>query len=212
MVRQYESSGRKLQAEATRTALVDAGRALFGSVGFHDAGIPELAERAGVTRGALYHHFASKDGLFEAVFRDVALDVKVQAQALVADLKGDTWAQLVGGLSNYLRILAASVEVQRILMIDGPAVLGWDRWRQAQTDSILGDTLTTLEMLAEQHVIDHPDLGGLALLIHASLNEAALAIAHDNDHQGASSRMTAALVVLLRGMRPDWIDLGSPTR
>ena len=97
-------------------------------------------------------------------------------------------------------------------MIDGPAVLGWDRWRQAQNDSILGDTTTTLEMLAEQNVIDHPDLGGLALLIHASLNEAALAIAHDNDHQGASNRMTAALVVLLRGIRHDRIGTNSPVR
>jgi AcrR family transcriptional regulator len=201
MERRYVSEARKLQAEATRVALVKVGRALFGSIGFHGAGIPELVAKAGVTRGALYHHFISKDGLFRAVFEEVAIDLKFQAQKLVADLKQDTWAQFIGGLSNYLHLLSTSDEAQQILMIDGPAVLGWDRWRTAQVNSIFGDTVRTLEMLVEQRVIDHPDPMALALLIHASLNEAALAIAHDDDHQGSSTRMTDALVVLLRGMR-----------
>src|SRR5579871_2328205 len=97
---------RKVRAAATRASLVAAARQLFAIEGYYVAGTHELVSLAGVTRGALYHHFADKEALFETVFRETVRDLSGQASAAVESLAGDPWAQLVGAIREYLRLVA----------------------------------------------------------------------------------------------------------
>jgi len=117
---------RVVQGEATRAALVAAAREIFGDQGFADTSIDEIVARAGVTKGALYHHFHGKDDLFRVVFEQVQHEVSDQA---VAEFLGpDSWEALVSGCELWVRAhLDASV--RRIVMQDARAVLGAEEVR-----------------------------------------------------------------------------------
>jgi AcrR family transcriptional regulator len=186
-----------VRAAATRASLMAIARERFAAAGYHATSTTDLASLASLTRGALYHHFADKEALFEAVLRDMADDVNRRAQATVAGLSGDTWRQLVQSLEAYLELVAADPGVQRILLIDGPAVLGWERWRDVQAELIHADVVTTLRMLMDEGVAARRPPEPLAHLVLALLNEAALVIAHGTDAQVAGD----ALRALVRGLR-----------
>ena len=156
---------------------------------------------AKVSRGALYHHFADKQALFEAVFREVSSELNQAASEAVRSLSGDTWNQLVRAFRVYLQLVAASGEFQRILLIDGPAVLGWRRWRELQSEEIGAGVVKTLRMLMEEGVIPRAAPGPLATLIQAALNDAALSIAYAPDQPAASTELTEALMRILEGLR-----------
>jgi AcrR family transcriptional regulator len=194
-----------LRAAATRAGLLAVARERFAAAGYHATSTTDLVALASVTRGALYHHFADKEALFEAVLRQVADDVNRRAQATVAGLRGDTWRQLVGSLDAYLGLVATDAGVQRILLIDGPAVLGYGRWRDLQAELILADVVTTMVMLMDDGVIERRPPEPLAHLVLALLNEAALVIAHGTEPQVARQ----ALHTLVRGLRA---PAGGPAR
>src|SRR5271156_4838599 len=115
---------RAAQAQATRTALVDAARRLFVEKGYHRTGTEEIVAEAGVgTRGALYHHFTDKQALFEAVF--VAVEEDLIGAAGHTPVQQGAFEQLRSGLLGFLDAASTSPEVQQVLLVDGPAVLGW---------------------------------------------------------------------------------------
>ena len=186
-----------MRAAATRSTLVAVARGRFAEAGYHATSTTDLVALASVTRGALYHHFADKEALFEAVLREVADDVNKRAQATVAGLSGDTWRQMTESFDAYLGLVTADAGIQRILLIDGPAVLGWGRWRDLQAELILADVVTTLRMLMDQGVVARRPPEPLAQLVLALLNEAALEIAHGTAAEVAGD----ALHVLVRGLR-----------
>ena len=190
----------RVKSATTRAALIAAGRERFGSVGYYGTGTHDLVALASVTRGALYHHFGDKKDLFEAVFLQMDDELNRAAHAKVAPLSGDTWRQLLIAMETYLRLRAESREAQRILLLDGPAVLGWERWRELQVSSIQG-MVQTLWMLMEQSVIEKGSPESLALLIFAAMNEAALSIAHAADRAQALSTHTDSLLLLVKGLR-----------
>jgi AcrR family transcriptional regulator len=190
----------RAKSAATRAALVAAARESFASAGYHDTGTHRLTALASVTRGALYHHFADKRELFEAVFLQLDQELLQSSRASVASLSGDTWRQLLTSLAAYLRLRAESREAQRILFIDGPAVLGWERWRELQASALAG-LAHTLGMLMKQGVIARQPPQPLAQLIFAALNEAALAIAHAAEPKDALGLHTEALIALVKGLR-----------
>jgi AcrR family transcriptional regulator len=190
-------SDRAERAAATRASLVETARGQFATAGYHATSTTDLVALASVTRGALYHHFSDKEALFEAVLRQVADDVNRRAQATVAGSSGHTWSQLVDSFDAYLGLVAADEGVQRILLVDGPAVLGWGRWRDLQAELVLADVVTTLVMLMDQGVVDRRPPEPLADLLLALLNEAALMIAHGTDPDEAGG----ALHALVRGLR-----------
>lgn len=129
---------RAAQAEATRGALIDAARRLFVDKGYHHTGTEEVVAQANVgTRGALYHHFADKEALFEAVFVAVEESLVIEAAKNLADPAEGAFNQLRQGLIGFLDA-SLTPEVQRILLIDGPAVLGWSRWRELESRYGLG--------------------------------------------------------------------------
>jgi AcrR family transcriptional regulator len=188
------------RAEATRAALVAAARTLFVDKGYFGTGTEEIVAAAGVgTRGALYHHFADKRALFLAVFESVEED-------LLASTASDTDA---GSAVDILRkgllgFLDASLtpEVQRILLIDGPAVLGWQEWRALEESYGLGALRGLLDLAVSEKSLPVQRTEVLAHLLLAAIDEAALFIANAADPVAARVDAVAAVEQLLAGVLP----------
>jgi AcrR family transcriptional regulator len=159
------------RSEATRGALVLASRRLFGERGFAGAPLEEVVREAGVTRGALYHHFPSKEALFLAVFEDVEQEVVARVRA---DAQGgaDPRARVRLGMRAFL-LACQDPAVQRIVLQDAPAVLGWEVWRAVDCDhfsAVLKDGLTRA-MTEEQR--RHRPVELLTQVLRGALTEAA---------------------------------------
>lgn len=115
---------------ATRRTLLDAARHLFGAEGYAAVGTERVAREAGMTRGALYHQFADKTELFAAVLEEVEADIAARMAAAAGGLDpADTGALLVAGAGVFLDA-CTEADIQRIVLLDGPSVLGWERWRE----------------------------------------------------------------------------------
>src|SRR3954454_23727851 len=127
------------QSEATRAKLLAAARALFGARGYANVGTEEIVRAAGVTRGALYHQFADKRELFEAVFEETERELitkAVSAQAVVDDPVEALRGAFVGWLDA-----CSEPAAQRIILVDAPGVLGWEEWRAIGERLGLGGTM-----------------------------------------------------------------------
>jgi len=173
---------RRTQAErrsATRGALLDAGRALFAERGFADAGQEDIVERAGVTRGALAHHFGTKKGLFRAVVEAVETDLTAHI-ATAAMAGDDPMAHLRLGCLAFLDS-ALDPAVRRIVLLDAPAVLGWQEWREIDAAYGLGLVSEVLEHCMEAGLLSPRPVQPLAHILLAALNEAAMLVANADD-------------------------------
>jgi AcrR family transcriptional regulator len=193
---------RAAQAEATRTALIRAARDLFVEHGYHGTGTEEIVAAADVgTRGALYHHFADKQALFEAVFVAVEEDLIMSAaQNLASNPNDSALGILRHGLLGFLDA-SLTKPVQRILLIDGPAVLGWRKWRELESQYGLGAIQAMLQRAAEEG--DLPEGQPLDVLAHvllAAADEAALFIANASDPCTARDQAVQTLDLLLAGL------------
>jgi AcrR family transcriptional regulator len=189
---------RRSQAErsaATRQALLGAGRALFTERGFAGAGQEEIVERAGVTRGALSHHFGTKQGLFLAVMQDLQADLAGRIGR--AALQGhDPMEQLRLGCLAFLDA-AMDAAVGRIVLLDAPAVLGWQTWREIDAVHGLGLVTEALEAVMEAGLIESQPVQPLAHLLLAALNEAAMLVANDEDPVAARALVGVTVERLL---------------
>ncbi len=173
---------RRTQAErsaATRQALLDAGRELFAARGFAGAGQEEIVERAGVTRGALAHHFGTKQGLFRAVVESV--EVELTEHIATAAMQGDDPMDHLR--LGCLAFLDAALEpaVRRIVLLDAPAVLGWQAWREIDTTYGLGLVSEVLEHCMDAGLLATRPVQPLAHILLAALNEAAMLVANAED-------------------------------
>ena len=189
---------RRTQAErsaATRAALIAAGRDLFASEGFAATGRDDIAERAGVTRGALYHHFASKEDLFRAVFEAVEHDL-VETVARAAVKGRDPLDQLRRGCETFLDA-ASDPAVHRIVLVDAPSVLGWQEWRELDARFGLGLVSAGLQAAMAAGQIERQPVEPLAHLLLAALNEAAMLIGGAADHRKARRLVGATVRRLL---------------
>ncbi len=195
------TDGRSERGKATRERLVAAGRELFGERGYDAASIDAILERAGVKRGALYHHFDSKQALFDAVLDRVVSDV-AQAVAEAARAQADPVESLRAGCAAWLR-MALDPAVQRIALLDPPAVVGWTRWRELDEQHILGGVRRNLQLIAAGARLPAGDVDLLAHMVLASVNEAALLIARADDPREALVRGQAAVDTLLGGLVRD---------
>jgi AcrR family transcriptional regulator len=175
---------RRTQAErsaTTRAALLAAGRALFGERGFAGTSREQIVERAGVTRGALYHHFAGKEDLFRAVFEEMEQEM-TERLATVALAAPDPLEALRIGCREFLDV-AMAPDVQRIVLLDAPAVLGWATWREVEARYGLGLVTFGLQNAMDAGALERQPIEALAHMLLASLNEAALLVAGSDDPQ-----------------------------
>jgi AcrR family transcriptional regulator len=193
---QDPGSGRRTQSErseSTRSALIVAARSLFAERGYAGVGTEEIVRAAGVTRGALYHHFADKRDLFEAVYEQLEADLteRIASGALAANADSPL-AAMRAGAAMFLRA-CTEPEAQRIALLDGPAVLGWARWREIGAEHGLGLIEATLRAAIEADAIPRQPVRPLAHVLMGALDEAALLVATAEDPEGARAEVERTL-------------------
>jgi AcrR family transcriptional regulator len=196
-------SSRRTQAErseATRGALIEAARGLFAERGYADVGTEEIVRAAGVTRGALYHHFGGKHDLFEAVYERI--EVELAERIAAGALAGDASSPLAAMKAGAEMFLAACTEpeVQRIVLLDGPSVLGWDRWREIAADHGLGLIEATLQAAVDAGAIRPQPVRPLAHVLMGALDEAAMLVARAEDPEEMRAEMGRTFDLLLAGL------------
>ena len=188
---------RAAQGAATRAALLDAARELFGSVGFADTSLDEVVARAHVTKGALYHHLGSKEGLFAAVYEQVQREVsdRVVEQFLLPD----PWQALVVGCDLWVD---AHMEpsVQRIVLRDARAFLGWQVVRDVENRFGVVPLRGVLRRAVRVGLIEGGSLRPLALMVMGALTEACFYVADADDPRAAREEVRALMQKLLEGL------------
>jgi AcrR family transcriptional regulator len=167
------------RAAETREALLSAARALFGQRGFAAVGTEEIVRTARLTRGALYHHFEGKEDLFRAVYEAVEAEL-VQQVAAIALATENPLEALRAGARAFLDA-CEDPAVRQITLIDAPAVLGWEQWREIGTRYGLGLVQSTLEAAMEAGLTPRQPVRPLAHLLLGSIDEAGLLVARADD-------------------------------
>jgi AcrR family transcriptional regulator len=176
------------QGQATRARLVEVATRLFAERGFDGTSVEAVLDAASVSRGSLYHHFASKEALFEAVFQAVedriGQEILTTAAAVAGALE-DPMICLRHGSLTWVK-LAGDPVVQRIVLIDAPAVLGWERWRELEEQHALGTIKFAMQGAAEQGRVQPELVDVYAHMLLATVNEFALMIARADDQAEAT--------------------------
>ncbi|MBC8101619.1 MAG: TetR/AcrR family transcriptional regulator [Cytophagales bacterium] len=187
------------QRTETIRRFIKAGREIFARQGYAQAATEEIVQQVGLTRGALYHHFSSKEGLFRAVLSEV--QQKVAWQVEEASSQGaDPWEQLQLGCRAFL---ASSLdkEVQQIMLTDAPAVLGWEAWREMDAENSFRLLKEVLDVLVARGLIETHSTQALAHLLSGAMNEAALWIVRSPAPQLALTEASRTLEELLEALR-----------
>lgn len=197
-----EKSDNKKVAAGRKTVarLVAEGRKLFAENGFAATSAEEIVAAAGVTRGALYHHFDGKRGLFAAVVEQVQREIDRRVHARVARER-DAIASLIAGNDEFL---AACVDpgVRRILLEDAPAVLGWEQWRRVDEANVLGSFKDALRKLREAGLIREVPLDAWAHVISGAANEGAFYISQAADREAALHMVQQVMAGIIETLRP----------
>lgn len=194
---------RRTQAErtaATRALLLDSARKLFADKGFNAVSTEAIVAAAGVTRGALYHQFDDKAALFAAVYEDVERDLVADvAERIAAERPADQLQAMRVGARLFLDLCSAP-EVQRIVLIDAPAVLGWDRWRAVGMKYGLGVIEAMLTQAIADRVIADQPVRPTAHVLLGALDEAALYISRADNADEARAQMHAVCDRIIAGI------------
>lgn len=193
--------GRKSRAEmieGTRSRLIAAGRRAFAGKGYAEASMDDFTAEAGLTRGALYHHFGGKAGLFEAVMHQIDAEMAERLKD-VAPRAATPWQAFIDENLAYLE-LALDPEIQRIVLRDGPAVLG-DPSRWSSAAGCVATLRASLERLQAAGDIGPVDAEATARLISGAGTNAAQWIATADDPAGTADRAIAAFRALLERLR-----------
>lgn len=194
---------RRTQADrsaATREALIAAARRLFAAQGFAEVATDAIATEAGVTRGALYHQFADKVALFDAVVDAVEADIvaRLAEQAAAAGVS-DPVEGMRQAVRSWLEI-CVEPEIHRIALIDGPSVLGWARWREVCQRHVFGLVEVVLAQAMEEGRIRPQPVRPLAHVFMGASDEAALYVAEAADRPRARAEMIEVLDQLIDGV------------
>jgi AcrR family transcriptional regulator len=186
-----------------RERLVAVATELFGERGYYQTGTEEIVRRSGVTRGSLYHHFVDKAALFGEVFdraeRSVSSQVRGAAKG-AAERGEPPWEVFLAGWEAVLDT-ATDEALQRIRVVDAPAVLGWQRWQEHNARYTLANIETGLVRLLEHGVLAPQPVAPLAVLLMGVSNQAVAAIAGAERPSNARQEIGRAVRRLLEGLR-----------
>ena len=180
------------RSEATRAALLQTARAMFAQRGYAAVATEEIVRSAGVTRGALYHHFAGKAELFEAVYEDVERELLESIAASAVGEASDPLQALRAGARAFFDA-CEDPAVQRISLIDAPSVLGWERWREIGMRYALGLVQEVLAEAMAAGLIATQPVQPLAHLLLGAIDEGAMLVARADDGGETRAQVTAAL-------------------
>jgi len=184
---------------ATQAAILKAARNLFGDGGFQATTMDDIASAARVAKGAVYHHFKTKEDVFEAVFEEVSRDLVAEI-AKVSRAEKDVLVAMAAGTQHYLAACSKGATGQ-IILRDGPAVLGWERWREIDARHFGGKIPRALEVAMERGLLARQPVEPLARLLLGAMTEAAVACAGSNDIRKAGVEYSRAFRSLLEAMR-----------
>lgn len=188
------------RSRTTRTALEQAGRRLFTERGFAGTSAENLVTEAGVTRGALHHHYGDKRGLFLAVLEQLETEMTSEVEhALGTAPAADILTAMAIGLNTFLEICQRP-ETMRIALFDAPAVLGWQAWRELEARHGLGLITAQLENARAAGLITATAVPTLAQLILSAVSEAGLIVAHAEDKDTARNQAQESLLLLVGGL------------
>ena len=190
------TAARRTQQErtaATRRILLDAARRLFGTEGYTAVGTERIAREAGVTRGALYHQFADKSDLFAALLDEVEAEIAARMLGAVGGIDpADTVALLLAGADAWLDA-CTEPDIQRIVLLDGPSVLGWEQWREICLRHSVGLVAALLADGVARGTIPPQPVEPLTHVLIGAVDEAALYVARAPEPAQARIHMDAVL-------------------
>ncbi len=169
------------RSESTRGALIKAAQHLFAEHGYAEVGTEQIVRTAGVTRGALYHHFPAKRDLFEAVYERLEAGLTQRIASAALDANADSPLEAMRAGARMFLDACTEPDLQRIVLLDGPAVLGWDRWREIGAEHGLGLIEATLQAAVDSGAIAAQPVRPLAHVLMGALDEAALLVARAED-------------------------------
>src|SRR5687768_9474667 len=187
------------QSELTRGALLEAARALFSERGYAGVSTEEIVQAAGVTRGALYHHFRDKQDLFTAVVEGVEQQI-LERVAAAAIAETDPWEQQRVAVGAFLDV-CLDPAVQRIVLTDAPSVLGLTAWREIEARYGLALVRAGLQLVMEAGLIEQQPIEPLAHLLLGAMAEGGLLIARAEEPAAARREVGDSLDRILQGLR-----------
>jgi AcrR family transcriptional regulator len=191
---------RKEMIAETRAKLIRAARRAFGTIGYAGASMDDFTAEAGLTRGALYHHFGDKRGLLQAVIQEIDAEMTERLNKVSADAP-TRWQGFVAENVAYVE-MALEPEIQRIMFRDGPAVLG-DPSTWPSANGCIAAVARTISALKSEGAIADIDSEAGARLIIAASSGAAQWIANSDDPKETSRRAVDGFRILLEGLRPE---------
>jgi len=188
---------RKEMIEETRHRLMAAGRQAFATKGYADSSMDDLTANVGLTRGALYHHFGDKKGLLEAVIQEIDKEMSVRLRTITRQAES-TWQGFINESIAYME-MAIEPEIQRIVLLDGPAVLGNPAQWSSQ-NACIQSTMKCLQTLQSEGVIKDVEIEATSRLLNGATLSAALWIAADEQPLVALEKAIRAFVSLANGL------------
>jgi len=192
---------RAAQGRATRGQLIEVAAGLFAERGYEGTSIEAVLAAAGVSRGALYHHFANKEALFKAVV--TAVSERATAQLVVAVGDRTDPVDVVRTAALAWIDLAGDPVIQRIVLVDAPSVLGWEQWRAMDEGRTVGIVAQMLQAVSDTGRLPAEFVQPFAHMILAALDEAAMVVARAPDTRTAVAESRQAVEELLnRLLRP----------
>lgn len=194
------SSLRAAQVAQTRAALVASARRWFGEQGYAATSVDDVAHDAGVTIGALYHHFATKSDLFEAVFLAVHTELMAASEQAATEAT-DVVELFVSGFRSFLDAVIEP-EVQRILIVDAPAVLGLARFTELDERYAFAPIEAALKTASDSGLMRVHDPATLTRLLLGALTRGALLIASSADPPATRDAVAQTIGDLLAGLAP----------
>lgn len=193
----------RTQAErsaATRQALEAAARRLWGERGYAEVSTPEIAEAAGVTRGAMYHQFPDKTALFVAVLEAVESEVIDRLLVAVGAAQPKTPADALHAAADAWLDIASEPEVRRLVLLDAPSILGWAGFREISLRYGLGITEQLLSTAIEAGQLKPQPVRTLATVMIGALDEAAMSIANADERDREKENVRAVVHDLIDGL------------
>jgi AcrR family transcriptional regulator len=201
------------RSATTQAALISAARKLWGERGYAEAGTSEIAEAAGVTRGAMYHQYADKAALFYAVIDTVLTEAMQRLSAAVEAAEPASPAAALQIAADAWLQIATDPEISRLVLLEAPAVLGGAEFRELHQRYGLGMTEQLLASAIEAGELHAQPVRPLAAVLLAAIDEASMVIADAADSATAQAEVTAVVRDLLDGvLRSDAVAQSSRSR
>jgi len=195
------ASRRQQYSASTKRALIDVAATLFTEQGYAGTSLDEIVAGARVTKGALYHHFSGKQALFEAVFEKVESDSAKRIRKAVRDNK-DPWEKAMSGLRSFLTVVQEP-GYRRIVIQEGPAILGYERFREQEERSTFGivrDIVSSV-LSASTYELDDSMVETFSRVFFGAMSAAGTAVSAAEDPKRASAEVETAIAFILTGLQ-----------